>query len=119
MTKWLESHIKHINQPHEAIFVYIFIFLIIEKSLLALNSLSKILDFIYDNDKNVRQSSSSNIISASIIAQYPSYYSYINGKIDNDDRGTTSAIVNESINDGIAHESALVGLPQQNNGLIN
>jgi hypothetical protein len=115
MTKWLESHIKHINQPHEAIFVYIFIFFIIEKSLSALNLLSKILDSIYDNNNNVRQSSSSNIIAASIIAQYPSYYSYISGKTDSDSRGTTSAIVNESINDGIAHESALVGLPQPNN----
>ena len=114
MTKWFESQIKNINQPHEAIFVYIFIFFMIEKSLSALNSLSKILDLIYDDNKNVRQSSSSNIIAASIIAQYPSYYSYINGKIDSNNSGT-SAIVNESINDGIAHELAVAGLPQPNN----
>jgi hypothetical protein len=115
MTKWFESQIKNINQPHEAIFVYIFIFFMIEKSLSALHSLSKILDLIYDNNKNVSQSSSSNIIAASIIAQYPSYYSYINGKIDSNNNSGTSAIVNESINDGIAHELAVAGLPQPNN----
>jgi hypothetical protein len=87
----------------------------IEKSLSALHSLSKILDLIYDNNKNVSQSSSSNVIAASIIAQYPSYYSYVNGKIDSNNSGT-SAIVNESINDGIAHELAIAGLPQPNNG---